>query len=164
MKTALSSVALLLAALALPSQAVTVALSPDKDNTIYEESGTLSNGAGDFLFTGNTNGILGPNISRRALLSFDFASSLPVGATINSAVVRLTLSKSAPGSGNQSVALHRLTNDWGAAASDAFGQEGTGATALAGDATWTSNVSGTSSWASAGGDFISGASGLPDGR
>ena len=48
MKTAAASFALALATFTLPSQAVIVALSPDKDNTIYEESGTTSNGAGDY--------------------------------------------------------------------------------------------------------------------
>ena len=155
MKTAAASFALVLATFTLPSQAVIVALSPDKDNTIYEESGTTSNGAGDYLFAGDTKGITGTG-SRRALLAFDVATSVPAGATINSAVVRLTLTRTI--SGSRSVSLHRLTSDWGAALSDATGQEGRGAAALAGDATWTNNFSGTSTWSAAGGDFIGGAS------
>jgi MYXO-CTERM domain-containing protein len=155
MKTAAAFITLVLATFTLPSQAVIVALSPDKDNTIYEESGTTSNGAGDYLFAGDTFGSAGTG-SRRALLAFDVATSVPAGATINSAVVRLTLSRTI--SGSQSVSLHRLTSDWGAALSDATGQEGKGATALAGDATWTNNFSETSEWSAAGGDFIGGAS------
>ena len=121
-----------------------------RDNLI-----TVSNGAGDFLFAGDTFGTGGTG-SRRALLSFDVAASVPAGATINSAVVRLTLSRTR--FGDQNVSLHRLTSDWGAAASDAPGQEGTGAAALADDATWTANFSGTSNWSADGGDFIGSAS------
>ena len=34
-----------------PVQAATANLSPSKDNTLYSESGSLSNGAGEYIFT-----------------------------------------------------------------------------------------------------------------
>jgi hypothetical protein len=84
------------------------------------------------------------------------AAVVPAGATIDSAILTLTVSQTI--SGDQSTSLHRLTKDWGEAGSDAGGQEGGGIRALAGDATWANNVVVTSSWATAGGDFVGGAS------
>ena len=153
MKPALSSIALLLAALTLPVQAVTVALSPDKDNTIYQESPTFSNGGGNFIFAGTRNG----GAPRRSLLSFDVASAVPAGATINSAVLRLTLSNPRS-TGASDINLHRLTADWGEGTTLAPRGEGAGAASSAGDATWASSFQGTSSWTTAGGDFLGGAS------
>ena len=51
-----------------------------------------------------------------------------------------------------------MTTDWGEG--DSIGTIGQGfdALALSGDALWSSNVHGTSSWNSAGGDFMLGAS------
>ena len=137
-----------------PAEAVTAVLTPTKDNTIFENNGN-SNGAGQFIFAGTTS-IASGNSPRRALLAFDVAAAVPAGATIDSAILTLTVSRTI--SGDQSVSLHRLTVDWGEALSDAGGQEGGGTLALAGDATWDDNMLGTSSWATAGGDFVGGAS------
>ena len=65
-----------------------VVLNPVKDNSIYDGSilaGTLQNntcGAGPDLFAGNNT--RNPPKSRRALLEFDIAGSIPPGAVINS--------------------------------------------------------------------------------
>ncbi|MCB0156088.1 MAG: hypothetical protein KDF65_14935, partial [Anaerolineae bacterium] len=48
----------------------TVQLTPSQDTSLYEESGNLSNGQGDYLFIGVTASGNGNNI-RRALLAFD---------------------------------------------------------------------------------------------
>ena len=48
----------------------TVILSASKDNTIYSESGAESNGAGDYLFAGETKDAT----LRRALIAFPIAS------------------------------------------------------------------------------------------
>ncbi len=125
----------------------TVTLVPDKDNTIYSESGATSNGAGEFLFTGRT----AQGARRRALLHFDVASAIPAGATITD--VRLSLSVSQTISGPQLVQLRRVLADWGEGTSDAPAQEGTGTAATPGDATWSSRFFGTSLWTSVGGDF-----------
>lgn len=62
-------------------------LAPDRDNTLYEDpAGTLSNGAGQFIFAGVTN----DGFVRRAVLYFDLTSgNIPAAAIIDS--VRLTL-------------------------------------------------------------------------
>ncbi len=130
-----------------PAQAGTteITLLPAQDNSIFEE-GELSNGAGAYLFTGRT--LIGAR--RRALIRFDLGS-IPAGATIEAA--RLELSMSRTISGTLTVRLHRLLRGWGEGTVDAPGQEGTGAPAQAGDATWTQNRLGGGSWDQLGGDY-----------
>jgi len=125
----------------------TVVLFPAKDNTLYQsELGTLSNGAGQFLFAGNTDS----GAIRRGLLAFDL-SGMPAGATVLSATLTLTMSKSI--AGETPVALHALAAAWGEGAADAAGEEGFGATAGPGDATWRHTFHDTALWAQPGGDF-----------
>ena len=78
---------------AAPEAAATVVSLPaSKDNTLYESAtGALSNATGEYLFTGRTkNGLV-----RRAVLSFDVASVVPAGSTINSVTLQLHLSRNA---------------------------------------------------------------------
>ena len=133
----------------------TVALDPIADNTLYEDStGSLSNGAGDFLFAGRTVQLSEVDL-RRGLMLFDL-SSVPAGATINSVRVELSVTRSI--SGDMSMSLHRLDNSWGEGGSNAFAQEGAGADATAGDATWLHRSFPASQWTTAGGDFQANAS------
>jgi hypothetical protein len=82
----------LAAAVSETAIAETVNLSPAKDNTIYEESGSVSNGDGVSIFAGkNANPFT--SYIRRGLLQFDIASQIPTGATITS--VSLTLKQTA---------------------------------------------------------------------
>ena len=143
---------LLGAALASEAAADTVTLAPVRDNTLYETlDGSLSNGAGDFFFTGRN---LTGN-KRRALLAFDVAGSVPAGSTITS--VTLTLSMDRTSSGAQTVSLHELLADWGEGTSDAGGNPlgggGSGALATPGDATWIHRFYDTVLWLAPGGDF-----------
>jgi len=124
-------------------------LNPVADNTIYSESGTVSNGAGEFLFAGRTGGSLGTD-TRRALVRFDL-SGIPSGSVITTASFTLFMSRSISGPAN--VSVHRLNAPFGEAGSNAGGNEGRGTVALPGDATWTDNVLGTSAWTTSGGDF-----------
>jgi hypothetical protein len=124
-----------------------VQLEPDRDNTMYSEDNSESNGVGIGLFTGRTNG----GDIRRGLLRFDVAGNVPVGATITSVSLTVTMDSTSPGA--QTIELHKLTDDWGEGTSDAPGNEGQGTTATTGDATWASNFHGSSSWASSRGDF-----------
>jgi hypothetical protein len=124
----------------------TVTLTADRDNTIYSESGTVSNGAGQHLFAGVT----AQSTIRRALLHFDL-SSIPAGAVINSATLTLHVNKQAASS--QGVTLSRVNHDWGEGTSDAEQNEGAGTTASAGDVTWANSLYPASSWANPGGDF-----------
>jgi hypothetical protein len=135
---------------AVPQRVVTltVDLEPVKDNTLYEnESGSLSNGKGDYLFAGQT----GQSATRRALLAFDVAGNIPADATIISATLMLHMSKSVAVATD--VTVRTLQQDWGEGASNAEDEEGSGAAAAANDATWLHTFFNTASWTQAGGDF-----------
>lgn len=126
----------------------TVTLEPSRDNTLYETAdGSLSNGAGQHVFTGTT----ATGDIRRAVLAFDVAAAIPAGATITR--VTLTLNMSRTISGAQNVELYRLLADWGEGSSNAGGQEGGGAPSMTGDATWIHTFYDTDFWSNAGGDF-----------
>jgi len=141
---------LLLSILAVSSThvyAASVTTGASRDNTLYAEFDTLSNGAGQTFFAGR-NGL---GDTRRALIRFDLTGLVPVGATIDSVVLQLRLSNTQPGS--HPVTLHRALADWGEGTSDADGGEGAGAPATPGDATWLQRFFGaTRPWATAGGD------------
>lgn len=133
----------------------TVVLTPDKDNSMFSEDGTLSNGAGQHLFSGRTN-FTG---SRRALLAFDIAGSVPTGSTINDTSLTLHISLSPLGPAtDHPFSLHRVIADWGEGASDAIGAEGTGVAAEPGDATWTDRFFPGTLWTTEGGDHVASAS------
>ena len=77
--------------------------TPTKDNTLYESpTGATSNGAGGSIFAGVTN----TGDIRRALLQFDL-SSIPAGATVTSATLRVTKDRQGPG-GAPTLAVHRV--------------------------------------------------------
>ena len=130
------------------ARADTVVLEPVADTTLYAEDGDGSNGTGAYLFVGLTN----DDFARRALLRFDL-SSIPAGSTITSATLSLYMSRAKNGSA-RNVSLHRVTSSWGEAGSQAAGEEGVAAMALAGDATWTYALYPTVLWTDAGGDFV----------
>lgn len=124
-------------------------LNPIKDNTLFEdEAGGLSNGEGQYLFTGQTDF---SNLSRRALLAFDIAGAIPSTSTIDS--VKLVLNMNRTISGGQTASLHRVLADWGEGASDAAGQEGGGTAAATNDATWIHRFNPGDLWSIPGGDF-----------
>jgi hypothetical protein len=130
-----------------------VSLEPVRDNTIYEEGASLSNGAGQHLFAG----VPGEPGRRRGLVRFDVAGAgIPLGATIDS--VKVTLSMSRTSAGPKTVSLHRVTADWGEGTSVASMGEGGGAPAAAGDATWLHRFFDGSRWTTPGGDYSSTAS------
>lgn len=142
--------------LAVAFSQTTVFLSPSQDNTLFEDpTGQISNGSGIYLFAGRTAQT--SNFLRRGLLAFPIQDSIPAGATITQVELALTMSKSI--SNAIPISLHRVTTAWGEGASDADGEEGAGAQALADDATWTFAKYDTASWATPGGDFIATASG-----
>ena len=76
-------------ALSTPLRADIVNIDASKDNTMYFESGSLSNGAGNHIFTGST----GSSFPRRTLVAFDIAARIPSGATINSVTLQLYASR-----------------------------------------------------------------------
>jgi hypothetical protein len=128
--------------------AETVDLFPLKDNTLYETGdGSLSNGAGQYLFAGLTS----RSLLRRALLAFDVTGNIPPGSVITS--VSLTMSMSRTVSGASGVSLHKVSTDWGEGASNAPLQEGQGAPSSSGDATWIHTFHDNQFWDTPGGDF-----------
>ncbi|HWB19783.1 MAG TPA: DNRLRE domain-containing protein [Phycisphaerales bacterium] len=131
-------------------QGGTITLQCDKDATLYETAtGNLANGSGEYLFAGKTNtaGL------RRALLHFNLGTSIPAGATINSATLTLHLSKTA--SDFQPAPLHRMLNQWSEGPSNPNGNEGQGTVSLTGDVTWIHRTYSSVLWATPGGEFVS---------
>lgn len=127
---------------------VDVSLTSGRDNTLYELGGAdVSNGAGQHLFTGVT----GSGFRRRGLLWFDVAGAIPPGSTVTSASVRLRMSKTEAGA--LQVALRTVLADWGEAGSVAPGEQGGGAPAEPGDATWNARFFPGDRWTALGGDF-----------
>lgn len=139
--------------LAGAASADVVSIGASKDNTIFSESNSLSNGAGDHFFSGTT----GLGNVRRGLIAFDVAANIPAGSTINAVTLTLSMSKS---SGSpEFVSVHRLLTDWGEGTSHASGNEGMGAFHTNNDATWlyarynSSNPAASDFWNNRGGDF-----------
>ena len=138
---------------ALTGEIITIVINPSKDNTLYEDSnGSLSNGKGQHIFTGRT---LSFGV-RRAVMAFDIAGNVPVGATIISATLELHLSLYTVFS--QTVSLHALQAEWGEGLSVAPSEEGGGGPAAIGDATWLHTFYDTDTWNNDGGDFVETAS------
>ena len=131
-----------------------VTITAARDNSIFSEDGTFSNGKGKHLFSG-TIGTFGPvNFAlRRALIAFDVAGEIPAGSTITSATLTLNVSRN--NSGASSMFVHRLLSDWGEGTSVAANPEGRGiATGNGdGDATWTHRFFSTDTWSTDGGDY-----------
>jgi glucose/arabinose dehydrogenase len=131
-----------------------IQLNPVKDNTMYEESGDQSLGAGNHTFMGMTSGdkSIDPSL-RRTLVAFDL-SSIPSNAVINSVQLSFTIDQ-APGQSATSdfASLHRLLSDWGEGASYTDRPGGLGAAAEPGDATWTHTFYDTGTWDTPGGDY-----------
>lgn len=130
------------------AQADTISIVSSRDNTLYQTTdGSLSNGIGPNMFVGRNNA----NAARRGLVRFDL-SSIPVGSTITSAMLRMNMSQG--GAGSVAISVHRALGDWGEGNSNAgSGGGGGGAASQTGDATWIHTFYNTNVWASAGGDF-----------
>jgi hypothetical protein len=135
------------------ARADSVTLFPSQDNTLIESlSGSLSNGSGEFFFAGRT--AQPSNSLRRALVQFDISESIPSGATINSVVLTLEMSRT-PTNVDWVIELRRTRSAWGEGASDASGEEGNGAPSSPGDASWIHAFFDTQFWPVIGGDFES---------
>ncbi|HET6348876.1 MAG TPA: DNRLRE domain-containing protein [Candidatus Krumholzibacteria bacterium] len=140
-----------------PPMHLTKNIPPFKDNSMYSESDTLSNGSGEYLFTGQNAGNNGGPYNRRALLAFAISDSIPAGAVIDSVELTLHVSKT-PSGVLRTISLHRVTADWGEGASNAGNPGGTGTGARTNDATWGYRFFPATTWTTAGGDFDAGAS------
>jgi FtsP/CotA-like multicopper oxidase with cupredoxin domain len=128
----------------------TVLLTPGKDNTLYQPASgdaTNSNGAGEHLFTGRTD----DGYIRRAVVAFNITNFVPPASTITNAILTLYLSRTRDAT--EPVTLHRMLANWGEGTSNATQEEGRGAPATLGDATWYHRFYPTSQWSAVGGDF-----------
>lgn len=146
----LRAAAILVGSLAATSvlPAASLALFPAADATLYEDAtGSVANGAGEFLFAGRTNLTANPN--RRSLLRFDL-TGLPAGAVITSASLRLHMV--AVITSDAQVNLHRVATGWTAGPSDPISNEAAGVPASAGDVTWLHASFSTILWSAPGGD------------
>jgi len=145
------------------ADATQVVLSPEKDNSIFEDGVNNSSSVGDFIYagtTGNRNGA-GPSF-RRGLIQFDIASFVPSEATITSATLTLTIGKDPDEKEvGTTQTLHRVTTAWGATDSPGSGVSltpGKGTAAETGDATWNQALFGSTDWNTVGGDYVATAS------
>jgi spore coat protein A len=141
---------ILFLATAFPVEASFKDIPPSKDNTLYESAtGALSNGAGEYLFAGKTD----KGLIRRTLITFAIADSIPAGATIDSVVLNLFLSRSKLNT-SKNTTLYRILNSWGEGRSNAAQNEGSGAPPDTGDATWIHRFRYPDVlWSATGGDF-----------
>ncbi|GJM08479.1 MAG: hypothetical protein DHS20C11_07550 [Lysobacteraceae bacterium] len=128
----------------------TIELEAIADNSLFQE-GDLSNGGGEHTFVGR----IASGALRRALIKFD-VSTIPGNAVVESAELTLNMSRTI--SGTLNIGAHRLLNSWGEGTADAPGQEGGGAPAQTGDATWLHRHFPTELWSTEGGDFVDQAS------
>ena len=131
----------------------TVNITVANDNTLYEDAnGLTSNGAGQYFFTGKT----ATSSLRRGLIKFDL-SSIPKCAVVTSVTLTLHMSKTI--TGNRTVELRKLSESWGESTSAPGGEEGFGAAAEPGDATWVHRFYDTLNWGRDGGVFSTTTSG-----
>ncbi len=128
-----------------------IELEPVRDNTLYENAlGSVSNGKGLHFFAGRTGQF--ENSIRRGLVAFD-VGIIPPGSMIDSVAVTLHVSRAAFQAVPEQVSLHLAQASWGEGESLALGEEGQGAPAQPGDATWRHRFFDTAFWATLGGDF-----------
>jgi hypothetical protein len=131
-----------------------VQLQAARDNTLFEESPSFSNGIGTGLFAGETS----VGQIRRGLIAFDL-TSIPAGSVVNS--VRLTMRMSRTATGSEPVQLHFALAAWGEGTSNADVMGGGGGDeATPNDATWSHRLWGGAEWSTPGGDFRPDASAL----
>lgn len=128
------------------AQTQEVTITPTSDNTIFQNT-DLSNGLGQFIFTGVNN----KNQIRRALVRFTLSNDIPDGVSVDSARLILSNVKMKPSS--TSLDMYFVTSQWGEGSSSADDGDGKGAPAEVGDATWDYALFNTVAWVKKGGDF-----------
>jgi len=153
-RTAIRAALVLVALMAArPAAADLVSIPASKDNTLYQDlSGSLSNGAGQLFFAGRTSTFT--NSVRRGVIAFDIAGSVPAGATIDSVSLTLHVTRVPVPVTSNAVTLHRVLADWGESDSAPEFNEGGGAPASPGDATWIHRYYNNILWTLPGGDFV----------
>ncbi len=141
---------------ALPASGFELIANPSRDTSIFSENVDNSEGGNASLFVGRISDVFGGNVvtTRRGLIGFDI-SAIPAGATIQSVELQFTITRNSVRDAQTTdiFNMHQIQADWGEGTVDGGDLNGVGSAADPGDATWASNFSGSSSWATAGGDF-----------
>ena len=137
-----------LAVLAASAHADTVSIPCQRHNTLYQESGDLSDGIGPTIIAGREDFDYTFSL-RRALVRFAVDSYIPAGSTITNVQLVLNCARSAS---NGATAVFHVTQGWGAHSSDAGYPGDAGASASPDDATWVDRFWPGTPWTSAGGD------------
>jgi len=134
-----------------------ITLTPTKDTVIYAESTGASNGAGEFLWTGDRVLSLVKN-PRRALLAFEIDSLLSPVAVVDAATLSLDVTGVLGGGGTLRafrVAKSSGGSTWAEGNADPSGSEFVGAASGApAAANWNYRVGGIVPWSSPGGDVV----------
>jgi hypothetical protein len=129
----------------------TVIITADKDAFIISGSGANNNAGAETAVTAGQIGADGGNTVRRGLIAFNIAGNIPAGAMILTATFNLDVVRTPTvGAVNSNFGLHQITKEW---------LEGTksgvsGSAATAGEVTWNSAKHLTTTWTTAGGDFV----------
>ena len=141
-----------------------IELEAQRDNTLFEAlppfdassaEANRSNGGGDHLFCGRSKQREEALQRRRGLIHFAVSDAIPPDAHITDVTLVLYLSQTItePAFKATEVTLHRLRRNWGEGRFDPGGQEGGGANAQSGDATWLHTFFAAAMWAEPGGDW-----------
>ncbi len=146
------------ATLTVTATVVTIDLDATADATLYPDA-ISANGAGDHVFVGTVAG--SAPLPRRGVLRFD-VGSLPSEAVVLEVMLLLEITRAPFIGPAASFAVHRLTRAFDEGTTDAEANEGTGAPAAAGDATWTHARWPSDAWTTPGGDFDPVPSGVDD--
>ncbi len=131
------------------AQANSVVLKPAADTTLFRFFPGNNDGKDSTMIVG---GISKSPSACRALVRFALGTNLPAGSVVTNVTLRLNVTREKGSSGAIQTRFHRVTQDW--AEGGKLNQAG-GATATAGEATWTDRKKGTASWSAPGatGDF-----------
>jgi len=146
MKNYISLILVITTCLSLFSQTKEAQVTSSLDNTMFKDS-DVSNGLGEYIFTGTTN----KDVKKRALVQFNLTEAVPEGITVDSVSLILVPSRVKPGS--TTVVVHIVTTEWGEGTSIAEDGDGKGAPATTGDATWSFAKYNSVPWIKKGGDF-----------
>ncbi len=139
---------ILISTLAGLASADSVTLRPRADSTMYFTPGSeTSNSKGEHLFIGNTGG----GQTRRGLMKFDVAGSLPPDAQISGVEFHIVVTRLGPAA--NTVSIYRCVTDWTEGSSRASDTESGGAPATPGDPSWNFASFNTRAWNLPGGDF-----------
>jgi hypothetical protein len=130
--------------------AATLTLTPVADTTLQSAYAGNNFGA-DSSFQAGTRRYDGVT---RGLLRFDIARAVPVGATINSVSLTLTVTRTPDGGAGSVFDLHRVLEGWGEGNNSGRG----GMTADFGEANWDYRFAPGTRWDSPGGTFLTTAS------